>query len=147
MLHFSCRHSKDIIRQLRLDQSLWSLTLRWNNGPILTSSSSFCFCRSSRIICSSSSSSLSLSLSEEYSSVSLRPCCRLSNRIQDYSWGRQYVLSYLLTEVVLALPHLWMSAISARSLSISSFSVAICLRNTCSREISSSCSVRISFSW
>lgn len=43
----------------------------------LTSSSSFCFCRSSRIICSSSSSSLSLSLSEEYSSVSLRPCCRL----------------------------------------------------------------------
>lgn len=43
--------------------------------------------------------------------------------------------------------YLCMSAISPRSLSISSFSVAICLRSTCSREISSSCSVRISFSW
>src|SRR4029434_2657365 len=32
------------------------------------------------------------------------------------------------------------------SLSISSFSVAICLRSTCSRAISSSCSVRSSFS-
>lgn len=46
-----------------------------------------------------------------------------------------------------SLSDLWMSAISARSLSISSFSVAISLRNTCSSEISSSCSVRISFSW
>lgn len=41
----------------------------------LTSSSSFCLCKSSKMTWSSSSSSLSLSLSEEYSSVSLRPCC------------------------------------------------------------------------
>lgn len=50
-----------------LRETFWKL--------VLTSSSSFCLCRSSRMICSSSSSSLSLSLSEEYSSVSLRPCC------------------------------------------------------------------------
>lgn len=42
--------------------------------------------------------------------------------------------------------HLCISAISARSRSISSFSVAICRRSTCSSDISSSCSVRISFS-
>ena len=51
------------------------------------------------------------------------------------------------TMYVSVFSHLCMSAISARSLSISSFSVAICRRSTCSREISSSCSVRISFSW
>lgn len=126
---------------------------QWVLSIFLTSSSSFCFCRSSKIICSSSSSSLSLSLSDEYSSVSLRPCCRLRKTSLDYTLNRVCSVrcashyNTFHTQTSSAFSYLCMSAISARSLSISSFSVAICLRSTCSREISSSCSVRISFSW
>ena len=161
-----------------------------------TSSSSFCRCRSCRMSCSSSSSSLSLSLSDEYSSVSLRPCCwRLcGNRTgqgardppaQTGWWSASGLSSFLAgplrirptsevtegmeggalpgpvtgrAEACTALlspeskwspdpcPHLWISAISARRRSISSFSEAICRRRNCSMARSSSCSVRISFS-
>lgn len=66
-------------------------------GCSLTSSSSFCFWRSSRIIWSSSSSSLSLSLSDEYSSVSLRPCCRLEGVAQSHRWDNQHGQRWRLT--------------------------------------------------
>lgn len=143
----SCKRHLYLSSSFKLCMPGAHLTLHWNNGDIVpTSSSSFCFWRSSRIICSSSSSSLSLSLSEEYSSVSLRPCCRLNRQMQRWDGGGP-TRTHSQPTIIPASFHLCMSAISARNLSISSFSVAICLRSICSSEISSSCSVRISFSY